>query len=205
VSVTTLKPYLWAKAVEKDEKGVPKDTTYIRLSGEVLLDIPFTYNEDTRIYECLFQVPVSDSYDVVAKPSSTGETMSYSNLDFYKEWFSPNVMINGLNGKASMNNVFVSGTIQGSGNFTEAGIGSANIRKMHSGGAYSGGTWIDIENGRLDISRYSKVRVVEWSSNPSATGVKVLGYLYVDSSGTIKVSSVAQDFYNPNKGRIPST
>ncbi len=75
--------------------------------------LPLTENEQTRLIECMFLIEEDGKYDIVIRPSSPGYLMKYSNVGMYEAYFSPNVIIDGVTGKAAMNNVFVSGTVEG--------------------------------------------------------------------------------------------
>lgn len=75
--------------------------------------LPLAKDQQSRLIECLFLIEEDGKYDIVAAPSSTGYLMKYSNVGMFEAYFSPNVIIDGVTGKAAMNNVFVSGTVEG--------------------------------------------------------------------------------------------
>lgn len=146
-----------------------------------------------------FQVAEKGNYKFMVERYASGSSAKLSWVRFSEHYFLANIAINGKTGYILQRDSH--GNYSGTGNFSYAYIDSSNINKIHSGTAYdeSNPKWIDINGGTLDISRYSKVRVVEWKSGY----VNPLGYVYVEN-GVLKVSSEEREFYNPNGNSTPA-
>ena len=149
-----------------------------------------------------FQVAEDGNYKFMVERWASDFSAKLSWVRFSEHYFLANIAINGKTGYILQRDSH--GNYNGNGYFEHATIKSAEVDKMHSGTAYDANNpaWVEINGKTFDISRYSKVRVVEWNSGPSGY-VKPLGYVYIEN-GVLKVSSIEREFYNPNGNPIPA-
>lgn len=174
---------------------------YLRKEGSSI-DLSLMGKQGKTTGITYFQVAENGNYKFMVERYASNYSATLSWVRFSEHYFLANIAINGKTGYILQRDSH--GNYNGNGYFEHATIKSAEVDKMHSGTAYDANNpaWLEINGKTFDISRYSKVRVVEWNSWPSGY-VKPLGYVYIEN-GVLKVSSIEREFYNPNGNPIPA-